>query len=77
MKLDNTYLLESYEACLQFIEWIETKLHEIWPSSDYEKNKHKIQRRTGTHKPFQRTRKRPRVPEFYLIFKLVILKSIN
>ncbi len=34
--VNNIYLLESYEACLQFIEWVEIKLHEIWPSSNYE-----------------------------------------
>jgi hypothetical protein len=49
LHVDNIYLLESYEACLQFIEWLELKLHEVWPSSDYEerieeKNKEKLEK---------------------------------
>lgn len=30
---DTVYFLESYEACLQFNEWLEVKLHEHWHSS--------------------------------------------
>jgi len=35
------YYLESYESCLQLNEWLEVKLHEIWPSSDFEERKKK------------------------------------
>ncbi len=30
------YFLESYETCIQFTEWLETKLHENWHSSELE-----------------------------------------
>ena len=43
LHVDNIYLLESYETCLQFIEWLEIKLHEIWHSSDYEES---VQKKT-------------------------------
>ncbi len=33
---DTAYFLESYETCLQLVEWIEIKLHEHWHSSDLE-----------------------------------------
>jgi len=33
---DIQYFLESYEHCLQFIEWLELELHHRWHSSDYE-----------------------------------------
>jgi hypothetical protein len=33
---DTVYFLESYEACLQFTEWLEAKLHERWHSSFFE-----------------------------------------
>jgi len=36
LPIDNVYFLESYEACLQITEWLETKLHDIWHSSDLE-----------------------------------------
>lgn len=36
LHVNNMYLLESYEACLQLIEWMEEKLHDIWPSSEFE-----------------------------------------
>ena len=39
LHIDNYYFLESYEACLQFVEWMQDKLHEIWPSSEYEERK--------------------------------------
>lgn len=41
LHVDNYYLLESYEFCLQFVEWMEERLHEIWPSSEYEDRKNK------------------------------------
>jgi hypothetical protein len=31
-----SYYLESYEACLQLTEWLETQLHQHWHSSDFE-----------------------------------------
>lgn len=34
--VDTAYFLESYEATLQLMEWLENELHEIWPSSDLE-----------------------------------------
>ena len=36
LPVDAVYFLESYESCLQLSEWIEKKLHDIWPSSEYE-----------------------------------------
>jgi hypothetical protein len=33
------YYLENYESCLQLIEWLQIKLHEVWPSSDFEERK--------------------------------------
>jgi hypothetical protein len=30
------YFLESYEACLQLTEWLESGLNGVWPSSDFE-----------------------------------------
>jgi hypothetical protein len=41
LHVDNMYLLESYEACLQFVEWLEEKLHDIWPSSEFDDRKNK------------------------------------
>ena len=34
--VDIPYFLESYEACLQLTEWLESKLHEHWHSSEFE-----------------------------------------
>ncbi len=39
LPVNNTYYLESYEACLQLVEWLERELHEIWPSSEFEDRK--------------------------------------
>ena len=41
MKLpsDIQYFLESYESCLQLIEWLENELHQHWHSSEYEEKK--------------------------------------
>lgn len=36
LPIDIQYFLESYEYCLQLCEFLETKLHEIWPSAKYE-----------------------------------------
>lgn len=38
MKLpaDTQYFLESYEYCLQLVDWLEEELHKHWHSSDYE-----------------------------------------
>ena len=36
LPVDAVYFLESYEFCLQLSEWIEKKLHDVWPSSEYE-----------------------------------------
>ena len=33
---DIQYFLESYEACIQVIEWLEQELHQHWHSSDLE-----------------------------------------
>ena len=42
LPIDTVYLLGAYEYCLQLAEWLELRLHDIWPSSYYEQNKHKI-----------------------------------
>lgn len=36
LPIDLQYFLESYESCLQVMEWLETKLHECWHSSELE-----------------------------------------
>lgn len=36
LPIDITYFLESYEACLQLTEWLESELHGHWYSSEYE-----------------------------------------
>ena len=36
LPLSVQYFLESYEFCLQVCEYLEQKLHEIWPSDEYE-----------------------------------------
>jgi hypothetical protein len=36
LTIDNQYFLECYETCLQFTEWLERELHDVWPSSEYE-----------------------------------------
>ena len=41
LPVDVTYFLESYEACLQIVEWLEKEMNDIWPSSDYEKKQSK------------------------------------
>ena len=41
LPVDTIYFLESYEVCIQIAEWLETKLHDIWPSSNYEVKKMK------------------------------------
>ena len=33
---DIQYFLESYESCLQLMEWLESELHQHWHSSEYE-----------------------------------------
>ncbi len=43
LPVDTIYFLESYEACIQLSEWLEAKLHDIWPSSIYEAKKMKNQ----------------------------------
>ena len=35
---DIQYFLESYESCLQLIEWLESELHQHWHSSEYEES---------------------------------------
>ncbi|MBS0151357.1 MAG: hypothetical protein JSR31_10480 [Nitrospira sp.] len=35
------YFLESYEACLQMVEWIEKELHQHWHSSEFEEQQNK------------------------------------
>lgn len=39
LPVDITYFLESYEACIQITEWMESELHSHWHSSDYEESK--------------------------------------
>jgi len=36
LPVNEIYLLESYESCLQLVEWIEAQLHDVWHSSEYE-----------------------------------------
>lgn len=36
LPINTGYFLESYESCLQFSEWIEKALHNVWHSSEYE-----------------------------------------
>lgn len=36
---DTVYFLESYESCLQFVEWLEDQLHQVWHSSDLEESR--------------------------------------
>lgn len=36
---DIQYFLESYEQCLQIVDWLETELHSHWHSSEYEDQK--------------------------------------
>lgn len=36
LPVDTGYFLESYESCLQITEWLESSLHNIWHSSEYE-----------------------------------------
>ena len=36
LPIDVQYFLESYEYCLQLCEFLEIKLHEVWPSQKYE-----------------------------------------
>lgn len=38
---DTAYFLESYESCLQMVEWVEVQLHEHWHSSELENFKKK------------------------------------
>jgi len=38
LPVDIQYFLESYEACLQFVEWLELELHQRWHSNEYEEN---------------------------------------
>lgn len=43
LPVDTIYFLESYEVCIQLTEWLEIKLHDIWPSSIHEAKKMKNQ----------------------------------
>jgi len=36
LPINTVYFLESFESCIQVIEWLEKNLHEIWHSSDFE-----------------------------------------
>ena len=36
LPVDVQYFLETYESCLQMIEWMESELHQHWHSSDFE-----------------------------------------
>ena len=36
LPVDIQYFLETYESCLQMAEWMESKLHQHWHSSDFE-----------------------------------------
>lgn len=38
LPVDVQYFLESYESCIQVIEWLEKELHQHWHSSEYEDN---------------------------------------
>ena len=39
------YFLESYEACLQMVEWLEKELHAHWHSSEFEERQKKNKER--------------------------------
>lgn len=41
LPVDIQYLLESYESCLQVMEWLEKELHERWHSSEFEHSQNK------------------------------------
>lgn len=36
LPVDVQYFLESYESCIQLIEWLEKELHQHWHSSEYD-----------------------------------------
>ncbi len=36
LPIDTIYFLESFEFCIQIVEWTEKALHTVWHSSDYE-----------------------------------------
>jgi len=41
LPINTVYFLESYESCLQITEWLESALHVVWHSSEYEEYKSK------------------------------------
>lgn len=49
--VDTGYFMESYEACLQFNEWLENELNEIWPSAESEARRAKIAQHTAAPDP--------------------------
>jgi len=48
LPIDIQYFLESYEYCLQLCEFLEIKLHEIWPSKKYEEANTKEEAKSTT-----------------------------
>ncbi len=36
LPVGTVYFLESYESCIQITEWLESSLHDVWHSSEYE-----------------------------------------
>ncbi|MDA2937036.1 hypothetical protein MYX75_02075 [Acidobacteria bacterium AH-259-A15] len=39
LPVDTIYFLESYEHCIKLAEWLQEKLHDKWPSSEFEERK--------------------------------------
>lgn len=39
LPIDTVYFLEAYESCLQITEWLESSLHEVWYSSEFEEHR--------------------------------------
>ena len=39
LPVGSVYFLESYEHCIKLAEWLQEKLHDKWPSSEFEKRK--------------------------------------
>lgn len=38
LPVETFYFLESYEVCLKLVEWVEKKLHDKWPSTEFEES---------------------------------------
>jgi len=44
--MDTVYFMESFEACLQYGEWLEIQLHEKWYSNGYENSRNKAAKKS-------------------------------